>query len=179
MEDRFVEENVRHRLILSGMAELEEHGIAGFSLRRAADAAQVSCAAPYRHFKGKDEYIAEIITFVVSKWELLSKEINAIFKNDVSSLVIETCIANLRFRIANRNFPLALAHSKASGKTIDDGIGDVVELYCKEKGLDGETVRLKRFFALSMIFGAVSMVSDENSDEIFALTRKKLTEEFK
>ena len=27
MEDRFVEENVRHRLILSGIAELEELGV--------------------------------------------------------------------------------------------------------------------------------------------------------
>ena len=57
MEDRFIEENVRLRLILSGISELEEHGIADFSLRRAAMGAQVSCAASYRHFKSKEEYI--------------------------------------------------------------------------------------------------------------------------
>ena len=179
MEDRFVEENVRQRLIVSGMTELLENGIAGFSLRRAADAAQVSCAAPYRHFKSKEDYIAEIISFVVSKWELLFKEINAIYKNDASMLVIETCIANLRFRIANRNFPLALAHAKDSGKTIDDGIRDVVIAYSEAKGLDAETCELKMFSALSTIHGAVSMVDDENSCKIFSLARRKLAEEFK
>ncbi|MBO5879898.1 MAG: helix-turn-helix transcriptional regulator, partial [Clostridia bacterium] len=54
MEDRFVEENVKHRLILAGIRELEEYGITDFSLRRVAVSAQVSCAAPYRHFKSKE-----------------------------------------------------------------------------------------------------------------------------
>ena len=179
MEDRFVEENVRHRLILSGMAELEEHGIADFSLRRAAIGAQVSCAAPYRHFKSKEDYVNEIIDYVGSKWELMAKEISNIFSGDAAALVVETCIANLRFRIANRNFPLALAHMKESGKSIDDSISSVVNTYCSAKGIDGEESELKRFFALTLILGAVSMVTDTNMDNVLALTRKMLKEEFK
>lgn len=179
MEDRFVEENVRHRLILSGIAELEERGIADFSLRRAAIGAQVSCAAPYRHFKSKEDYINEIIAYVGSKWELMAKEISNIFSANASALVIETCIANLRFRIANRNFPLALAHTKESGKSIDDSISAVVQVYCAQRGLSEEDCELKQFFALTLIFGAVSMVNDGNTDKILALTRKMLTEEFK
>ena len=179
MEDRFVEENVRHRLILSGIAELEERGIADFSLRRAAIGAQVSCAAPYRHFKSKEEYINEIILYVGSKWELLSKEICAIFADDPASLVREICIANLRFRIANRNFPLALAHTRESGKTIDESIDAAVLNYCKARGLSESETELKCFTALTLIYGAVSMLDDENTDEILNLMEKKLKEEFK
>ena len=179
MEDRFIEENVRHRLILSGIAELEEHGIAGFSLRRAAVAAQVSCAAPYRHFKDKEEYINEIISYVGSKWELLYKEINAIFRDDPASLVIETSIASLRFRIANRNLPLALAHTRPSGNGIDGSIESAVMEYCRAKNLSESEAELLSFTALSIIYGAVSMVTDDNSDKVFELTRKALSEKFR
>ena len=55
MEQEFIENSVRTRLILSGMSEIEKHGVNDFSLRRVALAAQVSCAAPYRHFKDKEE----------------------------------------------------------------------------------------------------------------------------
>ena len=178
MEDRFVEENVRHRLILSGISELEEHGIADFSLRRAAIGAQVSCAAPYRHFKSKEEYINEIILYVGSKWELLSREISAIFKDDPAALVREICIANLRFRIANRHFPLALAHTRESGKTIDGSIESAVSDYCLSRGLDENQSELKRFAALALIYGAVSMLTDENTNEILSLLDKKLRQEF-
>lgn len=178
MEDRFVEENVRHRLILSGIDELEEHGIADFSLRRAAIGAQVSCAAPYRHFKSKEEYINEIILYVGSKWELLSREIRAIF-DDPAALVREICVANLRFRIANRNFPLALAHTRDSVKTIDESVESAVSDYCKTMGLDADQTELKRFTALALIYGAVAMLSDENADRVIALVECKLKEEFK
>ncbi len=178
MEDRFIEENVKHRLILSGISELEERGIADFSLRRAAIGAQVSCAAPYRHFKSKEDYINEIISYVGSKWELMAREISNIFQNNARALVIEICIANLRFRIANRNFPLALAHTKDSGKSIDESISAAVDAYSKSKELTEKESELKRFFALTLIIGAVSMVNDANMENILSLTRKTLEKEF-
>lgn len=179
MEDRFIEEDVRHRLILSGMAELEEHGIADFSLRRAAMGAQVSCAAPYRHFKDKEEYISEIISYVGSKWELLSREIEAIFSTEPKELVVEICIASLRFRIANRNLPLALAHTKDSGRTMDDSIVSAVGKYCENRGFSAEDTEFYCFGALSLIYGALAMLNEDNSDRILTLTRKELEERFK
>ena len=179
MEDRFIEENVKTRLIISGIHELEENGIAGFSLRRAASLAQVSCAAPYRHFKSKEEYINQIILYVISKWELLSKEIFSVYKNDYRSLVIEISIANLRFRIANRNFPLALAHTKDSGKIIDESIVRVVRAYCDFRNLPADECDLMCFSTLTLITGAVAMVNDENSEQILKLVAKKLEREFK
>ena len=179
MEDRFVEEDVRHRLILSGIAELEEHGISGFSLRRAAIGAQVSCAAPYRHFKDKDEYISEIISYVSSKWELLSKEIESIFDDDISALALEICIASLRFRIANRHLPLALAHSADAGNGMDKSIENAVKKYCTGRRIGGERCEVFVFETLCLIHGALSMVNEENTEEILELIKKILKEKFK
>lgn len=60
--------NLREQLILAGIDEINVHGIAGFSLRGAAEACGVSCAAPYRHFKDKKEFIAAIIDYVNDRW---------------------------------------------------------------------------------------------------------------
>ncbi len=178
MEDRFVEEDVRHRLILSGIAELEEHGISGFSLRRAAMGAQVSCAAPYRHFKDKEEYINEIISYVGSKWELLSREIEAIFDSDLRALVIEICIASLRFRIANRHLPLALAHTGDAGGIIDGSIRNAVQKYCASQSITGERQEIYLFETLCLLHGALSMVNEDNTEKILELTKRALNDKF-
>ena len=178
MEDRFIEEDVRHRLILSGISELEEHGIGGFSLRRAAMGAQVSCAAPYRHFKDKEEYINEIISYVGSKWELLSREIEAIFDSDLRALVIEICIASLRFRIANRHLPLALAHTGDAGGSIDGSIRNAVRKYCESQGIAGEKRDIYLFETLCLLHGALSMVNEENTEKILELTKRALNDKF-
>ena len=51
---------VRDRLIEAGIREIEANGLQNFSLRHVAQLCGVSCAAPYRHFKDKEEYINEI-----------------------------------------------------------------------------------------------------------------------
>lgn len=103
MIERFVDEDVKTRLILSGITELEERGVKDFSLRRAAQLAGVSCAAPYRYFKSKEDYIIRIFEYLASKWELLSAEVIKSFPDEPKRQIIELCMANLRFWLANRN----------------------------------------------------------------------------
>ena len=45
----------RERLILAGIKVIEENGVSGFSIRRTAAECGVSCAAPYKHFKDKED----------------------------------------------------------------------------------------------------------------------------
>ena len=54
----------RQALILAGIDEINAHGVAAFSVRRVAQACHVSCAAPYKHFRDKREFIAAIIDHV-------------------------------------------------------------------------------------------------------------------
>lgn len=180
MEQNYIEESVRTRLILSGILELEEHGITDFSLRRAALAAQVSCAAPYRHFKDKEEYINEIIKYVASKWELLTNEIKKIFSGDPRRLAIETCISSLRFRAANSNFRsvFTLAARIGENSVFDTAVTDAVSEYCNAFGIDGEARDMKIFTARAIISGAVTLMHDGNIEELLTLAKAKFEAEF-
>ena len=163
MEAEYIENSVKKRLILAGITELEESGVDNFSLRRVAVRAQVSCAAPYRHFKDKDELISAVIEFVVDGWTLLSRQIGEIFSSDSKSLVVELAVAGLRFWIANGNFRTVIMVSSTlpSGErgplqNFDRPIIDAVSCYAAEKGID--TPDLITFKLLSMIYGAVILV---------------------
>ena len=103
MEEAFLKEDVKTRLLLAGLKELADFGARDFSLRRAAVAAGVSCAAPYRYFKDKDEYVAEIISYLSSRWELMAREIVKSYKPLGHSIIAELAVANVRFWLAHKN----------------------------------------------------------------------------
>ena len=52
--------NLREALVRATLALIEERGPLGFTLAEAARVAGVSAAAPYRHFRGRDELIEEV-----------------------------------------------------------------------------------------------------------------------
>lgn len=176
MEERYIEESVRLRLILSGMAELSEHGLADFSLRRAALGAQVSCAAPYRHFKDKDEYIREIVSYVASRWQLLAREIEKAFHDDPARLIVELCMANLRFYIANPNYRtvLTMTHSSA----LDSSLTEAVCAYARAEGLTEEEIRLAEYTVRVTVIGTVMLVGSADTEELLTYARKRLEREF-
>lgn len=163
MEENFTQDNVRSRLLFSGLKELETHGVSDFSLRRVAQDAGVSCAAPYRHFKDKDELISEVIKFVVDGWVLLSGRISEIFSSDPKALLTELAVSGLRFWIANGNFRTVISATA----TIDNGrrghladfdrpISLAAERYAEQKGIaDASGVTFK---ILSLIYGAIILV---------------------
>ena len=163
MEENFTQDNARSRLLFSGLKELEKHGVSDFSLRRVAQDAGLSCAAPYRHFKDKDELIGEVIKFVVDGWTLLSGQIGAIFADDEKALITELAVAGLRFWIANGNFRTVIMVTATLGEgergpmhEFDRPIAEAVAAYAQKKGLS-DSDRLT-FKLLSMIYGAVILV---------------------
>jgi len=52
--------NLREALVKATIKLIEEKGPTGFTMAEAAKLAGVSAAAPYRHFKGREELIAEV-----------------------------------------------------------------------------------------------------------------------
>lgn len=58
--DAYQHGDLRRALIQAGLKLLGEHGVAGLSLRAAAELTGVSHAAPYRHFRDKDALVAAI-----------------------------------------------------------------------------------------------------------------------
>ena len=52
--------NLRQALVEAALSLITEHGPTGFTLSEAAKAADVTPAAVYRHFSGRDELLAEV-----------------------------------------------------------------------------------------------------------------------
>ncbi len=180
-----MENGVKTRLILAGINELEEHGVHDFSLRRVALAAQVSCAAPYRHFKDKNRLIEGIIEYIGSRWELLSREIKKAVDHDKSRLVVETCMANIRFWLANSNYRSVLMMSPQKTDTatgiaaLDKTVLDAVCEYCTYKNISDKDKKI--FMARTVIYGTVMLVGTgvtENSEKTLYMVREQLEREF-
>lgn len=68
-EDKYHHGDLKESLIKSGLKLLVEEGVKGFSLRKIAAMCNVSHAAPYKHFKSKEELINAISSFVYKKFE--------------------------------------------------------------------------------------------------------------
>lgn len=89
--------NMREVLLLAGITEINAHGVTGFSIRRVAAACNVSCAAPYKHFKDKREFIAAIIDYVNQQWRLRQNEILESCGTDLRRQLVEVCVGYLHF----------------------------------------------------------------------------------
>ena len=162
MKNSINEDGVRTRLILAALDELCVHGISDFSLRRVAAIAQVSCAAPYRHFKSKEELIAETADYITSKWELLSREIISACAGDSFKTLLALSTAAVRFWVANGNFrslliPEPSSELAARMKKFDEPVERFVSVCTEESG--GSDATAKRDFVLSLIYGAVVLVT--------------------
>lgn len=60
--------NLRSALIEAGIQIINESGVANLSLRKVANMCQVSAAAPYAHFKNKEELIQEMQEHVTKQF---------------------------------------------------------------------------------------------------------------
>ena len=89
--------NMREVLLLAGITEINTHGVTGFSIRRVATACGVSCAAPYKHFKDKKEFIASIIEFVNEEWRQRQEEIIAACDSSLRLQLVEVCCGYIHF----------------------------------------------------------------------------------
>ena len=96
--------NLRESLILAGIQELNRKGIQGFSLRSAAEACGVSCAAPYRHFKDKKEFMAAIIDYVNDIWAARQEEILTECDDTLRQQIIAIVLGYIRFLMENPQY---------------------------------------------------------------------------
>ena len=89
--------NLREALIIAGIDEINKHGASEFSVRRVADACQVSCAAPYRHFKSKKDFIAAIIDYVNDQWAARQEEVLSQCSSSLRDQIVEISVNYVRF----------------------------------------------------------------------------------
>ena len=180
-----MEENrdVKTRLILAGIMELEEHGLRDFSLRRVAAGADVSCAAPYRHFRDKEELILAIIAYIRESWELLAENITTALSG-LGDRVVNLSVASLRFWLANGNLRSVLMsgqdelgeEKRREVNRFDAPIIAAVRNLAAERGVpDSEELA---FTVLALVYGTVTLVScgSVGNSDGEALLRTRLLE---
>ena len=176
-------DSLRDKLIVEGAKEIAEGGIAGFSLRKIAAKCGTSCAAPYKHFKNKEELILEIIRYINSKWELLRDQILLIFEGDARRTLLEVCIAHIRFFVTNPSYRKVLSAYNRETNAEEHSFSDVDALiveYCRSVGDDDTKTALRTLAVKAKIYGITAMLEHEeleNNDKTFAMIREILEEE--
>ena len=185
LEEYYKTEELPLALVIAGLKEIEAHGLADFSLRRVATSCGVSCAAPYRHFKSKNELILAVIEYVNLRWELLSEQILQSFASDTRRAIIEFCLANIRFWTANPNFRHIMLiddseldeNQRKERAGIYKPLSELVSRFCREKEASGSEAAQMLFLARSAIYGATQMLGSgeiTNTENSYKMIRSCL-----
>lgn len=182
MTNSYSDDGVRTRLILAALDELCDHGIADFSLRRVAIAAQVSCAAPYRHFKSKEEMIVETARYITSRWTLFAEEIIKVHGNTTEKALVELCTSATAFWISNGKFRSLLIPDPDSliadeMKSFDLPILRCIEGCLSKKGAGENDIKKQTYCILALIYGAVMLVGSgrQAADEAVCTVRENIS----
>ena len=185
MKNANYDEGIRERLIIAGIKEIENHGLNDFSLRRVASMCEVSCAAPYRHYKNKDELVLAIISYINSRWDMMGEQIERTFEGDVARQLLELSVSLVRFLIANTNY-LSIMLPIKSGMTEEQmcereklwsRIESVSDKYASENGLGEKKREELKFLLHTGICGTVILfegMETHEYEEKTALMRKEL-----
>lgn len=96
--------DLRHQLILAGIDEIDAHGVQSFSMRRVAKACGVSCAAPYRHFRDKDAFLAAIVAYIGQLWDRRQQDILSQTTLSLREQLVESALGYIRFLVENPAF---------------------------------------------------------------------------
>ena len=159
MAEIYADGGIRRRLIEAGLKELLEHGSRDFSLRRVALGAQVSCAAPYRHFKDKDELVRAVIAQIRENWVLLASEIGGVFERGTSEHVTELIAACVRFWIAGDNFAPFLSAGEL--REFDLPIITATDAYAERHNINDEERSELCSALLALTYGTVTLITSK------------------
>ena len=157
--------NLRQELILAGIEEINESGANGFSVRRVAEACQVSSAAPYKHFKDKREFISAIIDFVNEQWAEAQDEVLRDCGGDVRKQMVEVAVCYVRFLMEKPYYRQTLMLKNADFDNLyhrkrgelNSRTQQIMARIKESYGLTEEVWRRKALMVRSLLFGAVFM----------------------
>lgn len=188
MDNKFARKTIKERLILAGIDEIGNCGVAGFSLRQVAVACNVSCATPYNYFKNKEGFVLEIIQYIKYQWSLLKGEICKLYRNDEKQLLIELCVFYIKFLVGNPNYRSIIMLD--SFEVDDESYNDIesarnfieleLEHYMKINNVGTREARRKSFVIRAIVFEATLLLERgdlENTPESFDFIRYCISKE--
>ncbi len=120
--DKYHHGDLKEELIKKGIILLNEGGSKNFSMRKLAASCNVSHAAPYKHFKNKEEIISAIMQYVLKELTESLKEIEELYKDNPRLLSIELGKQYVKFMVENPDYLKILFLGDFETKiTIDNG----------------------------------------------------------
>lgn len=170
MEDYGSNVQLKEKLLTAGIEEIMTHGVQGLSMRRIAAACGASCAAPYKHFKNKEDFLEQISIYIEKRWELLAAQIVRTIE-DPRQRIAELCIANIRFKLAN---PLYGTGTSGTDTTINTQLMN----YLHENNLEDPEGR--SFAVNALVAGTAFLIESgklENSSDTLDLLRRRILAE--
>lgn len=180
---------MKMQLILAGISEIEENGIQNFSMRRIATRCGVSCAAPYKHFEDKHEFLMEIISYINEEWQGILHQIIITNEGGLKELIIEICVAYIRFLLDNSHFRSVIMLKdvdmmedfKKAKTAVSDVSNDIIGRYCKSVNMPYKTRMRKQYVVRSLIYGAAILVDNgeiEYNEDFMEQVRMVISREF-
>lgn len=181
--------NMRELLIHAGIDEINAHGVTKFSVRRVAEACKVSCAAPYKHFKDKREFIAAIIDYVNEQWAQRQREVLAGCGDSLREQIVEVTVNYVRFLMEKPYFRSILMlkdeefdniYHKLRGQ-ISSRSQQLEQEFFASSGMDIPTQRRKLHLVRALMFGTIFMFDTgelEYSEEVLGNFRFNIDREF-
>ena len=170
-KEKYHHGDLREALVASSYALVAEHGAENFSLADACRRAGVSTAAPYKHFRDRNEILEEVVARAFD--ELAVRSIAAVQEAGEGTLegIVAMGRAYLNFAVdEQRLFRLMFGQNPAlkqaelvvsDGRRCFSGVIEQVGIYCERNGLKGDpnqiAVRLWTF-----VHGAASLLIDED-----------------
>lgn len=180
---------MRELLIQAGISEINENGVTGFSIRRVAETCNVSCAAPYKHFKDKREFIAAIIEYVNEQWRIRQKEVLDSCGDSLRQQIVEVCVQYVRFLMEKPYFRSILMLKDAEFDNIYHKVRGQLSSrsqqlekdFFAQSGMDLPTQKRKLHYIRAMLFGTVFMFDTGEltyNDETIENLRYSIDREF-
>ena len=181
--------DTRALLIQAGLEELNEYGVAHFSSRRVAKKCGVSSAAPYKHFKDVDAFIAAILEHIIEKYYTrLEKVLETYADCDSGRQLVEVALDYIRFlteypefrRVIMQNYRFSDQKFQDLWGNISIQIYRVAARYSRDVNMPPEVQRRKTFMIRSIIYGAAMFIDQgtmPRGEESMDLARAMLERE--
>lgn len=161
-------QSVRDRLVKVGLAELNTTGPKDFSVRRVAAQCGVSCAAPYKHFQNKSEFLAAIIKYANEQWTYRQQRIMRSTTSSTREKLVLICKDYIKFLVENPYLRSLLMTKDESfdseyielKRSISGTTQRLVEKYAADHNISDEIAQIKLFVCRSIIYGAALMIDN-------------------
>lgn len=104
LKDNYHHGDLKTEMIKKGLQLLNKEGYEGFSLRKVAVLCGVSHAAPYKHFKSKEELLAAIVQEVSQNFSSALEEAVHKYPDEPENQIIELGKCYVRFMVENPDY---------------------------------------------------------------------------